>query len=514
MGSRDPSTVVASRSSDANPERVRPSRPALTILWHRDVQRIGEFEALDGAAEIQVSRKTPPFDSDTDVMLSSREPFLAVVDRGGPVELRPCPSKTKVVVNGAPLDGPRAFSEREVRSGIILLLANELVVCLHDADQPRLRGPSHGMIGGSDAVEAVRRQIGQVADQDAAVLVRGETGVGKELVALAIREASKRAAGPFVKVSLADVPAQTAAAELFGYERGAFTGAAQSHAGYFAQAHGGTLFLDELAFAAADVQKMLLRVLETGETRPLGSGRARKVDVRVIAATDEKLEAAVREGRFAGPLYHRLAGFPIPVPPLRERREDVGLLLLHFLRNELIAVGQIDRLEPRPLEARAWLKAADVARIALNGFPGNVRTLRNLARRIVLFNRAEPDARLDEVVEEMLAEGETAPAAAETSESLVRAGKVTDDQIEEALARHNYNFSAAADALGIHRTTLHARVRANPRGVRNASELSEDEILACHARHRGDVAAMAAELRVSPKPLAARVTRLRVRHRE
>jgi two-component system nitrogen regulation response regulator GlnG len=253
MGSQDPSTVVASRSSSGDQGRDRRSHPALTILWHRDARRIGECDVLAGAGEIQISRKTPPFDTAADVVLSSREPFFAIVDRGGPAEIRPCPSKTRVVVDGTPLDGPRSFTEREVRSGIVLLLADELVGCLHRAEQPRLRGPSLGFIGGSDATEAVRRQIIQVADLDASVLIRGETGSGKELVALAIRDASKRAADPFVKISLADIPAQTAAAELFGYERGAFTGAAQSHPGYFAQADGGTLLLDEVALAASDV---------------------------------------------------------------------------------------------------------------------------------------------------------------------------------------------------------------------------------------------------------------------
>ncbi len=514
MGSRDPSTVVASPSSSGDHDGRARSQPALTVLWHRDVRRIGECDVLDGTGEVQISRKTAPFDSTADVVLSSREPFMAIIDRGGPIEVRPCPSKTNVVVDGARLDGARVFSEEQVRAGVVLLLADELVVCLHRANQPRLRGPALAMIGGSDAIEAVRRQVIQVADLDTPVLVRGETGTGKELVALAIREKSRRAAGPFVKISLADVPEQTAAAELFGYERGAFTGAAQSHPGLFAQADGGTLLLDEIADGASDVQKMLLRVLETGELRPLGSGRARKVDVRLVAATDARLETAMREGRFAEPLYHRLASFPIPVPPLRERREDVGLLLLHFLHKELAAVGQGDRLETRPLAERAWLKASDVARIARSDFPGNVRTIRNIARRIVIFNRAERDARLDPVAEAMLAEDEPARVAPTPSAAPPRVSKVSDDEIEEALARHNYNHSAAARALGIDRSTLYDRVRANPRGVRSASDLSDAEILECHARHRGDLAAMAADLRVSPKPLAARLKQLRGRGRE
>jgi two-component system nitrogen regulation response regulator GlnG len=388
---------------------------------------------------------------------------------------------------------------------VIAVLGRELVVCLHRVDIPVERGPALGLVGDSDAIEGVRRQIRRVADLGASVLIRGETGTGKELVALAIRNASTRASAPFVRVSLADVPIQTAAAELFGYERGAFTGAAQAHPGYFAQANGGTLFLDEIALAAPDVQKMLLRVLETGEVRALGSSRSRQVGVRLLAATDEPLEVAAREGRFSGPLLHRLSGYQIHLPTLRERRDDVGLLFLHFLRKELSDVGELDRLDDRELGERPWLLAADVARIARNDFRGNVRTLRNVARQLVISNRGERRAKIDPVVENMLLADQVPTAATSAADRAPRSGKVTEEAIQEALQRHNYNLSAAAAALGIHRSTLYEKIRNNPHFVRSASDLSDIEVLECHARHRGDLAAMAAELRVSPKPLAARL---------
>jgi two-component system, NtrC family, nitrogen regulation response regulator GlnG len=374
------------------------------------------------------------------------------------------------------------------------------VVCLHRIEVPVRRGAALGIVGDSDAIEEVRRQVLSVADLDATVLVRGATGTGKELVALAIRDASKRANSPFVKISLADIPAQTAASALFGHERGAFTGATQAHAGHFVEADGGTLFLDEIALAAPDVQNMLLRVLETGEVRPLGSSRSRRVNVRVIAATDEKLEAAVEEGRFSEPLLHRLAGYQIRLPLLRERREDVGSLLLHFLRRELAAIGASDQLGPRELTERPWLEASDVAQIALGQLRGNVRALRNLARQLAISSRGARHARMDAVVAHMLSADEPGPPRAPEGD---RAGKASDDDIHAALARNNFNFAAAADELGIHRSTLYDRLRKNPGSVRLASDLSDAEILASHDRHAGDLAAMAGDLRVSRKKLAA-----------
>jgi two-component system nitrogen regulation response regulator GlnG len=507
MSAEDPSTVVGTpRPPPEGPGNAR-AVPALRILWHRDVARIGSVGLLLTQEQSDVSRRSAPFDASKDVVLS-RDPFLTVVDRGAGIELRPRDSRVAIEVNGQAFTEARTFAAAEVSAGVILLLAREIVVCLDRIEAPVRRGPTLDMVGDSDAIEGVRRQIMSVADLDVTVLVRGATGAGKELVALAIRDASKRHDRPFVKISMADIPPQTAASALFGHERGAFTGAAQGHAGLFAEANGGTLFLDEIALAPTDIHNMLLRVLETGEIRPLGSSRARKVDVRVIAATDEKLEAAVAERRFSEPLFHRLAGYQIRVPPLRERREDIGALLLHFLRRELAAVGEADQLAARELTERPWLEAADVAQIALGELRGNVRALRNLARQLVISNRGSRHARLDAVVENMLAT-ESAPLVAPS-----RPARITDDEIQAALKRHNFNFAAAADDLGINRSTLYDRIRRNPGGVRSATELSDAEILESHGRHAGDVAAMAAELRVSRKKLAARLREALGRRRD
>jgi two-component system nitrogen regulation response regulator GlnG len=251
---------------------------------------------------------------------------------------------------------------------------------------------------------------------------------------------------------------------------------------------------------------MLLRTLENWEVRPLGGRRQRRVNVRLIAATDANLEAAVEQGRFSGPLFERLSGYQIRLPPLRERREDIGPLFLHFLRQELAMTDELERLEPREPAEQPWLSAGDAARILRGSWPGNVRRLRNVARQLVISSRGHPFAQIDATVRELLVASGGSSATAKTPSPPVLQGRVTDEEIQDALLANNYNYSAAAQALGIHRSTLYDRTRANPQGLRTAGELSDEEVLAAHERHGGDIAAMAKELRCSPKPLKNRLT--------
>jgi two-component system nitrogen regulation response regulator GlnG len=451
-----------------------------------------------------VVRRSPPFDPFKDTCLS-RDPFLSIVSTDREIEIRPGNTRTAVAVNGTRLDGPRAFSTFEAKAGIILLLGHEIVVCLHQIEVPVERGPQLGLVGDSDVIERVRRQILDVAGLDAPVLVRGETGTGKELVAAAIQREGPRADKPFVMVNLAEVPAETAASLFFGHVRGAFTGAARDHAGFFAQADGGTLLLDEVALAVPPVPNMLLRVIETGQIRPIGSGRSRKVQVRLICATDEKLERASHEGRFSNPLFQRLSRLQIRLPLLRERREDLGSLFLHFLRRDLATVGESGRLDADRFrnDEAPWLAAPDFAKIALADFPGNVRTLENIATRLVAASRGKRHATFNDQVEELVS------ATTPTEEPVRRPGgrppKVTDEQIRSALERHNNNVSAAAADLGIHRDTLYERMANRSQGIRSTSTLSDEEVLASRARHHADLDAMAADLGVSRKGLAARL---------
>src|SRR5690606_8992135 len=286
----------------------------------------------------------------------------------------------------------------------------------------------------------------------------------KELVARGIHESGPRGRGPFVAVNMAAIPPSTAASELFGHRRGAFTGALRDHRGVFEQASGGTLLLDEIGAAPPELQAMLLRALETGLIRPVGGDEDVRVDVRVVAATDEDLEAAVAEGAFRAPLLHRLASYSIHLPPLRERREDLGRLVCHFLRLELAPLGEAHLLE-RPGAEEPWLPAQVMLAFARHGWPGNVRQLRNAARQRVISSRGSRVARLDPALQAMLAAAPPGPAPAPAAAAEERAlaprprrapSEIDDDLLLETMRRVGWKPTRAAAELGISKTSLYA----------------------------------------------------------
>ncbi|BCX80742.1 two-component system, NtrC family, nitrogen regulation response regulator GlnG [Methylomarinovum caldicuralii] len=231
------------------------------------------------------------------------------------------------------------------------------------------------IIGAAPAMQAVFRAIGRLARSPVTVLITGESGTGKELVARALHRHSPRAGGPFIALNMAAIPKDLLESELFGHEKGAFTGADQRRSGRFEQAHGGTLFLDEIGDMPADLQTRLLRVLAEGEFYPLGAHTPCKVDVRIIAATHQNLETLVAEGRFREDLYHRLNVIRIPLPPLRQRREDIPALLHHFLKRAAAEL-QTEAKTLRP-DVEAFLSRLD--------WPGNVRQLENLCRWLTVM---------------------------------------------------------------------------------------------------------------------------------
>jgi transcriptional regulator with GAF, ATPase, and Fis domain len=238
------------------------------------------------------------------------------------------------------------------------------------------------ILGNSPAVRAVITAVHQVAPTPATVLITGETGTGKELVARAIHQASDRATKPFIRVNCAAIPAALCESEFFGHERGAFTGAATRRTGRFELAHGGTIFLDEVAELPLELQPKLLRVLQEGEYESVGSSQTRKVNVRVIAATNRDLSSEVSAGRFREDLYYRLHVFPISVPPLRDRGSDVELLAENFLARNCARMGKA------PLE----LTSDCLRRLRSYHWPGNVRELENVIERAVIISR---DGRLN-----------------------------------------------------------------------------------------------------------------------
>jgi len=232
-----------------------------------------------------------------------------------------------------------------------------------------------GLIGGSDPMRRVYDAIGRVADGSATVLVRGESGTGKELVAQAIVVSGNRRDKPFISVNCAALPESLIEAELFGHEKGAFTGAHEARAGHIEAANGGTLFLDEIGTLGLNLQSKLLRVLEQRLVQRLGAKSPKKIDFRLICATNENLEEAVRAGRFREDLYYRINVVPIALPPLRERKEDIALLVGHFLRFYCDANSiPLKRMEADALEV-----------LEDHPWPGNVRELENLIQRLVLM---------------------------------------------------------------------------------------------------------------------------------
>jgi two-component system nitrogen regulation response regulator GlnG len=510
--------------------------PALTVVWHPDLSRVGEVHPLALDGPVAISRLAPLFVRPgagagqplADTHLSRSTPCLTITADGrGGLVLRPAEGATNVEVHGAPLDGPTVIQPAELAGGVIVTLARRIVLCLHRARVPLVRGPELGLVGGSDALESVRQLIRRVADLDVPVLVRGETGSGKELVARALVQASQRADRPLVSVNMAAISPTTAVAELFGHERGAFTGAAAARDGYFGDAAGGTLFMDEVGLCPAVLQPMLLRALETGEVIPVGGTRPRRVNVRVVSATDADLEGQMADRAFLEPLFHRLAGFQIALPPLRHRREDIGSLLLHFLRGELQAIGELFRLQT-PEGGRPWLAATDVARLAMGSWPGNVRSLRNAVRQIVIASRGEPRARLDERVEQLLEPTRppsglsrtllgTPPGGSARLPELppiaaappsVRAGwEIRSSDIVAALREHHWKPGAAAAALRIPRSTLYALMERHPE-IRKASDIPAAELLGQLEACGGDLDRVAAQLQVSRRGLQLRLAQL------
>ena len=242
------------------------------------------------------------------------------------------------------------------------------------------------LYGASPAMSEVYRMIERVAPTDATVFVLGESGSGKELVAQTLHERSRRAGGPFVALNCGAIPANLVEAELFGYEKGAFTGAIRSHRGHFQRAAGGTLFLDEITETAPEMQVRLLRVLETPRFTPVGGDAEIAADVRVIAATNRVPAQAVSDGRLREDLMYRLAVFPIQLPPLRARGDDVALLAHHFLDALNRKAGAAKRFSTRSL-----------VRLAAHAWPGNVRELENAVQRAFILADAELEIQVGDV---------------------------------------------------------------------------------------------------------------------
>ncbi len=325
------------------------------------------------------------------------------------------------------------------------------------------RDDGHGfgeLVGTSAALGGALAQVEQVAATDATVLLLGETGTGKGLVARALHERSRRRDRPFVTVNCAALPASLIESELFGYEKGPFTGALQRTVGRFEVAEGGSLFLDEIGELPLEMQAKLLRVLQHGEFERLGSPKTLKVNVRVIAATNRDLAREVSEGRFRPDLFYRLNVFPIALPPLRERAEDIPLLVWHLIVRRQAAIGRSVKRVPERL-MRAFMAYA---------WPGNVRELENVVERALIMTSGETLAADTAFPDAAPAPPRVGPNAslAEAERAHIRA--VLDDCGWRVSGQGN-----AADRLGLKRTTLQFRMK--KLGLTRPGSLERPEIV-------------------------------------
>jgi two-component system nitrogen regulation response regulator GlnG len=424
--------VVGAEDGAAALQQVQQEHPAV-ILLDLTMPRMGGMDALP-----EIKRLDP----EVPVIICTAHTDLATAVRA--MRLGAYDYLTKPFdIDLLTLTLERAVERNQLRSRI---------------DELKRQGPGGSLVermGGSPAIAQVIQQVAQVAESNFTVLVQGETGTGKELVARAIHQQSPRRPAPFVAVDCGAIPETLVEAELFGHERGAFTGAQTRREGHFQLAKGGTLFLDEIGNVPVGTQAKLLRAIEQREIHPLGSARAAAVDVRIIAATNADLAEAVKAGRFRADLYYRLGEFTITLPPLRSRREDIAHLAQRFL-------DEVSMELKRPVR-----RLADDAMQALlrHDWPGNVRELRNVVRKAALVAAdVVTAAHLPALGPPAGPRPRAASASAGEDLSLREVAELAAVEAERELIRHALqvtkgNKSQAARLLRTDYTTLHAKMK-------------------------------------------------------
>jgi two-component system nitrogen regulation response regulator NtrX len=362
--------------------------------------------------------------------------------------------------------GALDFLEKPVSTDKLLLTVENVLKLRRlesENRQLRQRLGKHEIVWTSEVMRKVMAQVERVAASESRVCILGETGTGKELVARTLHERSPRFSGPFVTLNCAAVPSELIESELFGHEKGSFTGAAARHTGKFEQAERGTIFLDEIGDMPLSMQAKLLRVLEEGEVERIGGEKPISVNVRVLVATHRNLESLVREGKFRQDLFHRVYVFPLILPPLRERREDFPALVEHFAR--------------QVCSQNSWKPIAFapgvVEALAAYPWPGNVRELRNVVERLMLL-ATEGEVTL-ETVRSALPSTSTALLSSGTSSGNLaeRVQSFEREMILAELKRSNYHITNAAKSLGLERSHLYKK--AEQLGIDIQKQRREDE---------------------------------------
>ena len=417
-----------------------------------------EATVCDNAARAVELLKTESFDvilSDVVMPGKSGLELLEELKKNGvktPIVLISGQANIEMAVRATKL-GALDFLEKPLSTDKLLLTVENALRLSRLEDENRelkQRLGKHELVGTGAAMKKLVAQIDRVAASETRVCILGETGTGKELVARAIHEKSPRHENAFVTLNCAAVPAELIESELFGHEKGAFTGAAVRHAGKFEQADGGTLFLDEIGDMPVAMQAKLLRVLEEGEVERVGGDKPIKVNVRVVVATHRNLEDLVQQNAFRRDLFHRVYVFPLLLPPLRERPEDFPALVEHFARQVAAQNGW---------RAKAFTDDA-IAELRRYSWPGNVRELRNIVERLVLL--ATDDAISPADVRLVLpASSSSASATSSTSISSGTLAERTESFEKEVMLaeirRHNFHMTNVARALGLERSHLYKK---------------------------------------------------------
>ncbi len=421
----------------------------------------------DNAARALELAKAERFDLIlSDVVMPGRDGIALLEDfkaigLASPVVMMSGQASIEMAVKATRL-GASDFLEKPISSEKLLLTVENALRVRHLEDENRdlkRRLGRHHIVWASAAMKEVMAQVEHVAASETRVCVRGETGTGKELIARTLHEKSGRRGGAFISLNCAAVPSELMETELFGHEKGSFTGAASRHTGKFEQAHHGTLFLDEIGDMPMTMQAKLLRVLEEGEIERVGGDKPFAVDVRVVVATHRNLEEQVRQGTFREDLYHRVFVFPIVLPPLRDRREDVRVLAEHFVRQ----LEEQNNWKLRKLSPEA------IGELEKYSWPGNVRELRNVVERVLLL--APGDVVDAETVRRALpgaaggaggvgAVGGGTAAARIALEMGTLAQRVEAFERETLLAElklHHHHMTNTAKALGLERSHLYKK---------------------------------------------------------
>ena len=416
-----------------------------------------EATVCDNAAKALEIANSRPFDLIlSDVVMPGRDGLALLEDLkangvGAPVVMMSGQAHIEMAVKATRL-GALDFLEKPLSTDKLLLTVDnalKLKRLEQENHELKQRVGKHQIVWSGEAMKRVMLQIDRVAQSESRVCIYGETGTGKELAARTLHEKSNRSNGPFVTLNCAAVPAELIESELFGHEKGSFTGAANRHLGKFEQAHHGTLFLDEIGDMPLAMQAKLLRVLEEGEVERVGGDKPVSVDVRVIVATHRNLEQLVGEGKFRQDLFHRVFVFPLVLPPLRDRREDIPALIEHFAALVCAQNGwKSVQFQPEAIEA-----------LTNYGWPGNVRELRNVVERVMLLamnnvvDRTAVELALPNVTQSL-------PLIATTNASGPLASRVDafeKQTILSELKRHSYNMTATAKELGLERSHLYKK---------------------------------------------------------